>query len=99
MTNETVTFQDGQVYLEGVSRPTFIYARTGYIRMGYGEYEQTLAKYEAMRTAYIKGGFPDMAEDLALIEVPPNQQLIDDMFQSTGLFRKYIQEMERSLTN
>lgn len=95
MSDNTVTFRDGGVvFTEGVKRPTFIYDKMMYHRVRYGDYEQILKIYNETRETYIKAGFPDMADDLGMIEVPADQELVDNLFQSTGFFNNFIKDIE-----
>lgn len=48
-----------------------------------------------MRKHYILSGLEDIACDLAVLELPPNQKIIDDLFQYTGRFQRFIEQLER----
>lgn len=79
-----------------VSNPTVLYDKRDYVLLKIGEREWVNETYEYMRRLYLIFGFIDFANDLAVIELPDNQQLIDDIFQSTGRFEQFIKsEVEK----
>lgn len=87
----TVDFRDAStVYMRKVKRPTFLYDKSAGIWLKYGEYEDVLKVMENWKQKYISTGFREVAEDLALVEVPTNQTLIDRLFQRSGEFTQFI---------
>lgn len=89
-----VDFRDGsEVYLQGIKRPSFLYDKTLKCRLKYGEFEDIEKLYLSWRQAYIAEGFDWMADDLAMVEVQPNQSLIDRLFQSSGEFSNFVEEL------
>lgn len=97
---ETVSFRSGGVvYLENVKRPCFVYDKVTYSRVKYGDYPFVISSFNSMRKAYIEAGFEGMADDLVFVEVPANQVLIDDIFQSDGRFTRFVKELEVEKSN
>lgn len=95
--SETVDFRDSEtVYLRDVKRPTFLYDVDTKSRLKYGEYEFVLASMEHLRKAYMEAGYPEMGEALRLVEIQPNQKFVDLVFQSDGMFKKFVAELGKS---
>jgi hypothetical protein len=91
----TVEFRDTvSVFLTGIVRPTFLYDRKAKIRHKFGEFEHVEVLYLAWREAYIAGGFQWMADDLAIVELAPDQEEIDRLFQSSGAFERFVDKLE-----
>jgi hypothetical protein len=92
---KTVDFRDaGSVYLTDVKRPTFLYDRETKIRLKYGEFSDVEVIYMLWRDAYISKGFLVIADDLAMIEVAPDQEQIDELFQSSGAFAIFVTKLQ-----
>lgn len=96
---KTVKFTDaGQTFLMNVSRPTFLYDKTAKTRLKYGEYDDVVKAYELMKETYLINGFNEMADDLAVVEVEPDQEKIDLLFQSSGVFSQFVDSLNTSGT-
>ena len=94
---KTVNFTDaGQTFLMQVARPTFLYDKTSKTRLKYGEYEDVVKAYELMKETYLLNGFNEMADDLAVVEVEPDQEKIDRLFQSSGVFSQFVDSIDTS---
>lgn len=93
--SDSVVFRDGgNIYLHGVKRPTFLYDKRLGVRMKYGEYNQVEEIRKSWEEAYRFAGFHEVADDLAVLEVPPNQELVDLLFQSSGVFKDFVQQLD-----
>lgn len=87
----TVDFRDQlAVYLRGVKRPTFLYDKELFVRLKFEEYEDICRFLDSWKEIYQGAGLPKEAEHLAIVEVEPNQELVDDLFQSTGKFELFV---------
>jgi hypothetical protein len=85
---------DSTVYVSGVKRPSFMYDKDTGIMLRYGDYAYVYAIYLKHKKAYEDEGFTDVAEALSILEVPPDQNLVDDLFQSSGRFTNYVKHLE-----
>ena len=98
--NNVVEFrEDSTVYLSGVKRPSFLYDKEAGVRLKYGEYDFVYDTYVHYKKAYEDAGFAEMANNLAIIEVKPDQDLVDYLFQSSGRFAEYIKQLEGDHVN
>jgi hypothetical protein len=95
--SKTVDFRDeSRVFLTRIKRPTFMYDKSSGIRHKYGEFEQVENIYKLWRKGYIDSGFNEIADDLAIVEVEPKQELIDELFQSSGRFEMFVREISKT---
>ena len=90
-----VEFRDGgTVYLKDIVRPTFIYNNVTGTRIKYGEYETIMEYFDIMFNKYKDAGFIQEAHELTVLEVKPDQELLDKLFQSTLYFNNYVLSIE-----
>lgn len=104
MLGESVDFRDQQsVYMAGVVKPAVMFDAVpdgsggfSYVRLKYGEYVDVMAYYEVYGAAMARFSAATQVPadvlplEFGVIEVPIDQALIDDIFQSSGRFDKYI---------
>lgn len=93
--SEVVVFKDADnIYLKDVKRPTFIYDKTTFGRVLYGDFTDIEVRYTEMRASFLSQGYKDNADALVLMEVPAKQELVDKLFNSTLFFNNYVKEIE-----
>lgn len=91
----TVQIRDENQVYQIVQHPAILYDKRDFILLKIGEKEKILKRYEKMRKHYIQSGLEDIACDLAVLELPPNQKLIDDLFQYPGRFQRFVEQLEK----
>lgn len=88
--NQTVVIRTDKKVFGTTARPAILYDRKDYVLHKIGDIEMVIDVYNIMRNAYIAHGFTDIANDLAILELPLNQELIDNLFRSTLYFKEFI---------
>jgi hypothetical protein len=97
---QTVEFRDhGVVYLKGIKKPAFLYDKDTHVRLKFGELEHVEQSYNTMKKAYDDSGFVEMGNALAIVQVPLNQKLIDDIFESSGRFEIFVKTLDTNILN
>ncbi|MNV93840.1 hypothetical protein D3C71_1885750 [compost metagenome] len=87
----------------GVSRPSFLYDKELKVRLKYGAYDDIMKIYDDYIKAYKAYGetmnnsfdCEVIINDLAVLEVPPDQSLVDNLFNSTFYFGSYIDKLSK----
>lgn len=82
---------DGVTYNE-VYNPAVVFDTSIMRRVRIGEYTDMVAYWQVATTAYREGGFPEMAEDLVVLELPRDQVRIDEMLDNESLLATYYEE-------
>lgn len=73
-------------------KPAVLYDQRACVMMKMGDIEMIQDAYRYMRESYLVHGYEEMANDLAILELPLNQELVDELFQSTGRFKVFMGE-------
>lgn len=86
-----IQFRDHNYSLH-VEKPAIIYSVETKSRVKHGELIDMMEFCDIMKKKYIDAGFPNYADDLAVLELPQNQELIDELFQSSGKLQQFIEK-------
>lgn len=89
MTDKTFLIRNayGEVFNE-VSRPTVVFdTETGTIHK-IGDFGVVYKFYDQITTAYVDAGFINQARAMALMELPKDQEIVDNVFNNTGYILK-----------
>jgi hypothetical protein len=87
-----ILIRDEKTVFNEVENPTILYDKRDYVRHTVGEKENIYKIYNEWRKRYMDAGLQDMADDLAVLELPANQALMDELFQCDGKFKAFIQK-------
>lgn len=90
VSNQVVEVRSEKKAFGTTSRPAILYDRKDIVMHKIGDIEMVNDVYNIMRNAYMSHGFTEIANDLAILELPLNQELIDNLFNSTLYFRNFI---------
>lgn len=94
----TVDFRDGEnTFLENVVRPSFAYDADLFTRLYYGEYDDVVQRVEEHKLRLEQSGVSPEMLRVEIFEVEPNQEFVDQLFQSTLYFTKYAKELSKSV--
>lgn len=86
----------GNIYNE-VTRPAAVFDTQLGTLHKIGEYDDMLAYYEHLCYTYKAGGFPEMAADLAVMDLPADQKEIDKVFQSVDYIGLLYKRMKKEI--
>lgn len=89
---KTVLVRDGKgkVY-QMLHNPAVLFDKDSGVLHKIGEAQQIKAIHEDYDLKYREKGFHDMANDLTYLELPLDQDLVDNIFQKTGYLKKAIE--------
>lgn len=87
MTTQAATFdirdEKGEVF-NTVTHPAVVFDKQCGTLQKIGEYADMETYFNVTQAAYRKAGFPDVADDVTLMDLPRDQDIIDKVFQNTG---------------
>lgn len=83
---------NGKVYSE-VEHPAMVFNMNTGVMIKIGEFKDMLGYHATMCKAYEATGFDDIASELAVAEIP-NQEEIDKVFQITGYAKTLYEKMQ-----
>lgn len=86
----------GIIYNE-VTEPAVVYEQETGTLYKIGEKKVMEKYYKEVQEKYQLGGFPKEAENVRFMELPPNQELVDKIFQNSGYLKRFVDEMEKQL--
>ncbi|MFF2531317.1 hypothetical protein ACFVS2_20655 [Brevibacillus sp. NPDC058079] len=89
---KTVQIRDENDVIATLKSPAVLYDKTTCVWHKWGDVSFINECYNVMKSAYEKHGFDALANDLAILELPTDQKLIDDLFQSSGRFEQFIKD-------
>lgn len=90
---------DGHVF-NSVENPAVVFDKNCGTLLKIGEREVMDAYFDKIQSRYRAGGFPEMADDITLIDLPRDQEVIDRVFQTIDyvgvLYKNMLKEMTKS---
>lgn len=87
MTSQPSTFEvrDGQGQtFSTLENPAVVFDKKCGTLQKIGEYADMEDYFNVTQATYRKAGFPDIADDVTLMDLPRDQEIIDKVFQNTG---------------
>lgn len=90
--------ETGKVFNK-VSNPAIVFDKESGVYHKIGEYEIMKSYHEAAVVVYQRNEFYKMAEDLILLELPKDQEVLDNVFQISGYIKKFYEEKVESNLN
>lgn len=83
----------GEVF-NRVNRPTVVFDSETFTWHKIGELEDMIEYLHESRDAYSKAGLRAMAKSLKLLELPQDQELVDNVFNITGYIRVVFEKSQ-----
>lgn len=74
-----------------VNTPAVVFDKESGVYHKVGEYDILKDYYDLAVKAYRTQGFPEMARNLVLLELPKDQEVIDKVFQNSGYIKTYYE--------
>lgn len=84
--------EKGKVFNK-VENPAVVYDRKTFTMIKIGERETMLEYHQFVEQTYRNAGFIEQAEDTTFMDLPPDQEIIDKVFQNTG----YIEQLLKTI--
>ncbi|AJD93309.1 hypothetical protein JMA_39910 (plasmid) [Jeotgalibacillus malaysiensis] len=75
-----------------LTTPAVVFDKEAGVMHKIGEYDDMKTVFDMYQQTYRSGGFDSMADSIVLLELPLDQELIDNIFQNTGYIGNYYRE-------
>lgn len=80
--------EKGEVFGPPTSNPAVLFTKSCGTWHKVGDLVPVLTYLNLYQKQYLTHGFTDMADDLAVMELPKDQEVIDKVFQNTGYLKR-----------